>query len=226
MRGSIRGMAAGLALVLGALWSGPAQAQTSGTRTSAFAYNANTGLLTQEVIEPDTPALRLQTDYTYDAFGHKVTVAVSGTDIATRTAATTYDAKGQFPTSAANALSQAESWEYDARFGTPTKHTGPNGLVTTWSYDDFGRKTFENRADGTHTVWQYHNCAEVTFCFAGSAYMVVEGHWSVSIRRRPQGALAGSRWQGRCGQAACWVVWLSRAAFQFQGSRAWIWCTG
>jgi hypothetical protein len=48
----------------------------------------------------------------------------------------------------------------------------------------------------------------------------------VSIRRRPQGALAGSRWQGRCGQAACWAVWLSRAAFQFQGSRAWIWCTG
>ena len=31
---------------------------------------------------------------------------------------------------------------------------------------------------------------------------------------------------GRCGQAACWAVWLSRAAFQFQGSRAWIWCTG
>jgi excisionase family DNA binding protein len=31
---------------------------------------------------------------------------------------------------------------------------------------------------------------------------------------------------GRCGQAACWAVWLSRVAFQFQGSRAWIWCTG
>ena len=30
----------------------------------------------------------------------------------------------------------------------------------------------------------------------------------------------------RCGQAACWAVWLSRAVFQFQGSRASIWCTG
>ena len=31
---------------------------------------------------------------------------------------------------------------------------------------------------------------------------------------------------GRCGQAACWAVWLSRAVFQFQGSRASIWCRG
>src|SRR5688572_8273485 len=125
MTGSIRGAAAHLArcvgaLALAALWSGAALAQTSGTRTSGFAYDANTGLLTQEVIEPDTPALRLQTDYTYDAFGHKVAVAVSGVDIATRTASTTYDAKGQFPVSAANALSHAESWEYDPRFGAPT----------------------------------------------------------------------------------------------------------
>ena len=43
---------------------------------------------------------------------------------------------------------------------------------------------------------------------------------SACIRRRPQGALG----LGRCGQAACWAVWRSRAAFQFHGSRASIWC--
>ncbi|HWE20362.1 MAG TPA: hypothetical protein VG758_24825, partial [Hyphomicrobiaceae bacterium] len=181
MRGSIRGVAAGLALCVGALGlgvlaPGAALAQTTGTRTSSFAYDATSGLLTQEVIEPDTPALRLQTDYTYDAFGHKVAVAVSGADIATRSASTTYDTKGQFPKSASNALSHAESWEYDARFGTPTKHTGPNGLVTTWEYDGFGRKTKEVRADGTRSTWNYLYCSGTAggtaSCPSGAAHLV------------------------------------------------------
>src|SRR5262245_8991663 len=139
MTAIIRGTATALMLSLAAavVCSEAALAQASATRTSSFAYDANTGLLTQEVIEPDTPALRLQTDYTLNAFGQKVGVAVSGADIATRTATTTYDAKGQFPVSASNALAHAESWEYDERFGTPTRHTGPNGLVTTWEYDGF-----------------------------------------------------------------------------------------
>ncbi len=54
-----------------------ATATESSTRTSAFAYDAVTGLLTQEVIEPDRPALRLVTDYTHDAFGNRVSVSVS-----------------------------------------------------------------------------------------------------------------------------------------------------
>jgi RHS repeat-associated protein len=146
-------------------------------RTSSFAYDADSGQLTQEVIEPDTPALRLQTDYTYNAFGQKITVTVSGEDIATRSASTAYDAKGQFPASASNALSHSESWEYDPRFGTPTKHTGPNGLVTTWEYDGFGRKLKEVRADGTHTTWNYQFCpgtAGGTWegCPAGATHVV------------------------------------------------------
>ena len=136
-----------LALALSIAWSGGALAQTSGTRTSSFAYDAGSGLLTQEVIEPGTPSLRLQTDYTYNAFGQKTQVTVSGVDITTRSASTAYDTQGRFATSATNALSQSESWQYDARFGLPTSHTGPNGLTTTWSYDEFGRKTLEVRAD-------------------------------------------------------------------------------
>jgi YD repeat-containing protein len=125
----------------------------SGTRTSSFAYDATSGLLTQEVVEPGTPSLRLETDYVYDAFGHKVSVTVVGADITSRGSTTTYDAKGQFATANANALGQSERWQYDARFGQPTSHTGPNGLTTTWSYDGFGRKILEVRADGTQTKW-------------------------------------------------------------------------
>jgi RHS repeat-associated protein len=147
----------------------------SGTRSSGFAYDPASGLLNQEVIEPNTSALRLQTDYGYDAFGNKTSTTVSGVDIATRGATTVYDAKGQFAVSATNALGQSESWQYDPRFGQPTSHTGPNGLTTTWSYDGFGRKITEVRADGTQTKWAYQFCSGVNggtaTCPSGASYL-------------------------------------------------------
>jgi YD repeat-containing protein len=36
--------------------------------------------------------------------------------------------------------------------------TGPNALTTTWTYDKFGRKATESRADGTSTTWTYAFC--------------------------------------------------------------------
>src|ERR1051326_4318685 len=130
------------------------------TRTSSFAYSSSTGLLTQEVVEPNTPSLRLQTDYAYDAFGNKAQVTVSGADIATRSSTTSYapsngSANGQFPTTQPNALIQSETGQSPLRWGKPRSHTGPNGLTTTWDYDTFGRKTLEVRADGTKTTWGY-----------------------------------------------------------------------
>jgi RHS repeat-associated protein len=149
---------------------------SSVTRTSSFAYDPASGLLTQEVVEPDTPSLRLQTDYAYDSFGNRLSVTASGSDIATRTSASTFDAKGQFIGSNTNALNQSESWQYDARFGAPTSQTGPNGLTTTWSYDSFGRKIAEMRPDGTQTKWTYSFCSGVNggtaSCPSGASYLV------------------------------------------------------
>src|SRR5215470_14299925 len=76
-----------LALAFGVAWQGAAMA-SSATRSSSFAYDAASGLITQEVVEPNTPALRLQTDYGYDAFGNKTSVTVSGVDIVARTSTT------------------------------------------------------------------------------------------------------------------------------------------
>jgi RHS repeat-associated protein len=164
-----------IALLIALCWQGLAFAQSSGTRNSGFAYDSTSGLLTQEVVEPGTPALRLQTDYTYDAFGNKIGATVSGVDISTRTAGTTYDAQGRFALSATNALGQSESWQYDARFGLPTSHTGPNGITTTWAYDSFGRKIQELRADGTKTQYTYQFCSGINggtaSCVSGGAYL-------------------------------------------------------
>jgi YD repeat-containing protein len=166
-------------LAVSAAWSSAGYAQKSLTRVSSFAYMANTGLLTQEVIEPLNSSLKLTTDYGYDAYGNKTLVTVSGNDITPRSSTTTYDSNAQFAISATNALYQSESWQYDARFGLPTSHTGPNGLTTTWSYDAFGRKIQEVRADSTRTTWSYQYCSgfaggTASCPSASSAYLVQE----------------------------------------------------
>src|SRR5215467_9381762 len=96
------GRGAAFLLCLGSVWSSGAFAQTSATRTSSFAYDTASGLLTQEAVEPGNSALTLQTSYVYDAFGNKTSVTVSGGDIAARTSTATFDARGQFATNQAN----------------------------------------------------------------------------------------------------------------------------
>jgi len=135
------------------------------TRVSVFEYDTTTGLLNKETIEPDAANVqfRLDTTYTFDAFGNRKTVTISspatGTAaIVTRTTTTTYDARGQFPVAVANALGHPESKTFDSRFGVVANLTGPNALATSWQYDSFGRKTRETRADGTYTVWTYAAC--------------------------------------------------------------------
>src|SRR5207245_378409 len=143
------------------------------TRTLAYSYQAGTGRLTKEAIEPTNSDLCLVTTHVYgDVFGNRTSSTTRNCDGSTgeaaapaptadayflaRTTTTSFTATqpnpvpGQFPTSSTNALSQPETREFDARFGTLTKRTvdptGPNPLVTMWAYDDFGRRSSENRA--------------------------------------------------------------------------------
>jgi RHS repeat-associated protein len=153
-----------LALCVGAAWSTTATAMSI-TRTSSFAYDPGSGLITQQVVEPNTQSLRLETDTTYDAFGNKTSVTTSGIDITTRTDSSTYDARGQFVATNTNALGQSETLQFDPGSGQPTYHLGPNGLPTQWFYDSLGRKTLEIRPDGTRTEYSYqlcNNCAGYT----------------------------------------------------------------
>jgi RHS repeat-associated protein len=162
-----------------------AQAQVPGnvysySRTSSFTYysaadGAKNGLLKSETVEPDNAQSCVTTTYTYDAYGNKNAASTSNCAGATGRAAfttrgstTTFAAQtvsvngtsvsspaGVFPTSAANALHQSESHQYDPRFGAMTQLTGPNSLPTQWVLDDFGRKIKEIHADGTKTYTWY-----------------------------------------------------------------------
>jgi RHS repeat-associated protein len=163
-----------LALCVGAVWSSTAWTQTSSiTRNAAFLYDTNTGLLTQETIEPGSPQLQLQANTTYDAFGNKLSVTKSGYGFATRQTSATYDNLGQFVATTTNALNQTDTWQYDPVTGRLAYHLDPNYLPTSWYYDYLGRKTLEVRPDGTMTSYDYNLCAgSGNACVSNAVYYV------------------------------------------------------
>lgn len=154
-------------------------------RSSAFEYDAATGLVTKEIIEPGNSELCVAITYEYDSFGNRkkatsrncngsagsspgvnneAAAPASGSKaiFTSRSSSTDYGSAGQFPLSSTNALNQSETKTYDARFGAVTSLTGPNGLTTKWAYDSLGRKVLEERADGNGTRWKYEYCSSVT----------------------------------------------------------------
>ncbi len=148
-------------------------------RTAAFEYDATTGLLTAEIVEPGDPNLEVRTEYSYanadgNNYGIQTAVTIKGADGASypftaQTSTTAYDfsnlANGQYTVIAANALGHTETQLVDARFGATLQLTGPNGLTATWSYDSFGRVVTENRVDGTRTTtteaWCDASCSKL-----------------------------------------------------------------
>jgi RHS repeat-associated protein len=134
------------------------------TRTSSFAYDPNTGLLKQEIVEPtDTGSMYLETDYGYDSFGNKTSVTTKGyndTYGAARQTMSQYDTSGEFLVTLTNALSQSDTWgtqsapAYDTGFGLPTTHKDANNQSTNFYYDTFGRLTEKDFPDGTKTMVQ------------------------------------------------------------------------
>lgn len=161
------------------------------TKVTEFIYDSTTGLLTHEIVEPNNvdPNLTLTTSYGYDKWGNKETVSVTGLSRGwdevnetlllpaneTRTTTTSYDhltdnlVDGYFPVTISNHLNHTETHAYDARFGVRTSLKGPNGRTTSWMYDSLGRKTQENRHDGSYTKWTQRYCTDVSAnCETGS----------------------------------------------------------
>ncbi|MEC5161530.1 MULTISPECIES: RHS repeat-associated core domain-containing protein [unclassified Janthinobacterium] len=176
----MRKVVSSLLLFVSVLGAGVANAQVppnpyNYSRGSAFEYDATSGLLTSETVEPNNPASCVTTTYLYDSYGNKRSASVAncagagGNDVfLTRASSSTYSAQtvtvaginvaippGTFPTVVNNALSQSESKTFDPRFGAVLSLTGPNALTTTWELDDFGRTVRESRADGTSSVSYY-----------------------------------------------------------------------
>jgi RHS repeat-associated protein len=134
-----------------------------------YGYDPVTGLMTAADSEFATANVTADPDnsitktYTRDAFGN-VTDVQNATGAPglrwyePRTASTGYNAQGRFALTATNAMGHVETRTFDGKTGAPLTLTGPNGLTTTWTYDGFGRKILETRADGTKTQFTYGYC--------------------------------------------------------------------
>jgi RHS repeat-associated protein len=171
-------------------------ASTTGTRSSAYEYNATTGQLTKEIIEGEDSNLCLVSTYTYDAYGNRSgsitrncngsasdeAAAPTGAAVFTsRTVSTQYQSgtgypSGMFVTANTDALNHTETKTYDVRFGRVATHTDANLVKATQTYDAFGRVSLSTKGDGTEVQMSYTFCTGVNggtaSCPALAAYVV------------------------------------------------------
>jgi RHS repeat-associated protein len=112
---------------------------------------------------------RVETLYDYDDFGNVRLVTVKGvnpdgTPTNDRETELVWDDYGLFPDSLINALGQITHFDHDYDLGLPASTTDPNGLVTSWEYDSFGRRESESRPGGTSESWTYQDCSAAGGC--------------------------------------------------------------
>ena len=145
------------------------------TRTASRTWDATPCRITQEIIEPDSTQWKVTRGLLYDGWGNVYSDSITGIGMAARTTTVNWAPNsGRFPQSVTNALSQTTQFGWGATIGTLTSMTDPNGLQTTWQYDVFGRRTQENRPDGTDTTVSYNDCSSVSGgCFNSNNKMVV-----------------------------------------------------
>ena len=129
------------------------------TRTTDFAYQSGTDFIDEQIVEPGSSTLLADTLYTLDAFGNRTAAQTSGSNFTTRTRSETFEPNGRFGLTATDEAGHIESFANDNRFGGLLTHVDFNTLTTSWTYDSFGRKILEARADGMQTAVSYLYCS-------------------------------------------------------------------
>ena len=119
-------------------------------RVQEMTYYPN-GLLQQSVTDPGK-AKAVTTNYTYDFTNHLYSTEVSAAGLETRTSSVKYDNKNRFIIKKTNSLGQFTEATYDEALGVVKTSKDINGLVSTFTYDAFGRQTETLVPDGTHSV--------------------------------------------------------------------------
>jgi RHS repeat-associated protein len=151
---------------------------TSRARTVTRAIDAAMCRTTDDYNEPSNAALRVDTHYEFDSCGNVRQIDVTGrnpngTPMALRRTELNYSYytdRCVSPEKITNALSQVGYRSYRYDLGVQSGETDANGLALSWQYDGFGRKTREQRPDGTATDWYISGCTQAnSYCGTGDA---------------------------------------------------------
>lgn len=89
----------------------------------------------------------VMTTYEYNSLGNQTNITITPSGLTARSVSSQYDTKGRYAVTSTNELGQVSSATFDPKWGKPLTQTGITGLVTTFTYDAFGRlKTiFDNQ---------------------------------------------------------------------------------
>ncbi len=147
----------------------------SQTRTLNTSWDATLCRPTQTVLQPGDPQWQVTTDLGYDPFGNVNSQTVTGIGMSARTTSVNWGSTGQFPVSVTDALLQVTQKGWDYALGVQTSETDPNGVPVGWLYDAFGRRTRENRPDGTYSTSTPNLCT----AWAGACYGWDNGFYRV-----------------------------------------------
>ena len=118
-------------------------------RKSYFEYDAQTGLINLEVVEPEHAGFRVETVYERDLYGNIVSKATRSNSGETRVSRTDYDAFGRFPERNIDPLGHVVTNEYDSINGRLTATVSKNGLRTSYYYNWVGGLSRVDYPDGS-----------------------------------------------------------------------------
>lgn len=109
-------------------------------RNSSFAYDAATGMLNRETIEPGSTQFEVVTAYQLDLFGNRISTAVKGYGMPERVSTQSHDSQGRYVTETRNSFNQISSkvTQRDV-FGNPLQLENIDGVKTLNGVDHMGR---------------------------------------------------------------------------------------
>jgi RHS repeat-associated protein len=147
--------------ILGQVTEQTERSSTTGdsqSRTTLRHYDGDGLLKSQTTFSDDTdPEKRAQTTLTMslerDVYGNIVKTVAEDAYGRRRSSCVTFDEEGLFPEAYVNAAGHITYMAHDPAFSTPVASVDPNGLVTTWAYDGFGRLGVETRPGGNKTTY-------------------------------------------------------------------------
>ncbi|HNW55127.1 MAG TPA: toxin TcdB middle/N-terminal domain-containing protein, partial [Bacteroidales bacterium] len=102
-----------------------------------FGYDAKGNLIT--TVDFADQAKPITSAYTLNNYGMPESTTVSAPGVTPRTSRTNYDTKYRLPVRSINALGYKSARTFNYALGVPLADSLPNGLQTTYAYDEFGR---------------------------------------------------------------------------------------